>query len=558
MSWMILCAAGGCARHAARETPFQPPADLIVRAARIYTADGASPVVEAIAVRERRVVFAGSNAQALAYQGPATRMVAYPLRTIIPGMIDAHAHLLNLGEALRNVMVMGADTYDEVIRRVVERARETPAGDWILGRGWDQNRWPDKEFPTHDALSRAVPGHPVLLKRVDGHAMLANARAMELAGITSAVEDPAGGRIVRREGSREPTGVFIDNAMNLMTRAVPALTKEETRRALLAAVREANRWGLTGVHDAGVSGRSLEIFEELADSGALTLRVYAMIDSEDTAAIEAAFAQGPRNAVGSGRLWVRSIKVYCDGALGSRGAALLEPYSDDPGNSGLLVSPPEHIRRIATRALKAGFQVGTHAIGDRGNRIVLDVYEEALRDVPTPDHRLRIEHAQVIHPDDIPRFAALGVIPAMQAVHATSDMPWAEARLGPERVRGAYAWRSLLRTGVMIANGSDFPVEEVNPLLSFHAAVTRQDADNRPPGGWYPEERMTREEALKSMTSWAAYAGFQEGVLGSLSPGKYADFVVLDADIMTVPEDQILRTQVVATYLGGQAVYERE
>jgi predicted amidohydrolase YtcJ len=277
---------------------------------------------------------------------------------------------------------------------------------------------------------------------------------------------------------------------------------------------------------------------------------------DDSAALAYYFARGPQSALYDGRLWVRAVKLYADGALGSRGAALLEPYSDDPGNRGLLVSKPEHLRQVAAQALKSGFQVNTHAIGDRGNRVVLDAYEAALKEVPVADHRFRIEHAQVVSPSDIPRFAKLDVIPSMQASHQTSDMYWAEKRLGPKRILGAYAWRSLLNTGVVIPNGSDFPVEQVNPLISFHSAVSRQDAKDWPPGGWHPEQRMTREEALKSMTLWPAHAAFQDSVMGSLAPGKYADFVVLDQDIMRVPAPQILKTRVLATYLGGKAVYE--
>jgi hypothetical protein len=309
------------------------------------------------------------------------------------------------------------------------------------------------------------------------------------------------------------------------------------------------------VHDAGASATALDVYEELAKGGQLKFRLYAMI-SDNAPAIDAWFKRGPLADGYNGSLWVRSIKLYSDGALGSRGAALLEPYRDDPKNSGLLVSAPAHIQDVATRALKAGFQVNTHAIGDRGNRLVLDAYEAALKVNPTADHRFRVEHAQILNFDDVPRFAALGVIPAMQSSHQTSDMYWAEARLGSGRLLGAYAWRSLLNTGVVLPNGSDFPVEQVNPLISFHSAVSRQDARDWPPGGWYPAERMTRDEALKSMTIWAAYAGFQERVLGSLTPGKYADFVVLDQDIMRVPAELILRTKVLSTWVGGTRVYE--
>jgi predicted amidohydrolase YtcJ len=533
--------------------PQPPRADLIVTNARIYTADDARPVASALAVRDGRVQFVGSEREALSLRGPSTRILDGGGRVVIPGMVDAHAHLLNLGFTLRQVSLVGTKSYDEVIARVVARARDVPAGQWILGRGWDQNQWGDTRFPVHEALSRAVPDRPVVLTRVDGHALLANAAAMRAAGVTPATKDPDGGRI-ERTAAGAPTGVFVDNAQDLIERVVPAPSRDEARRATLEAIKEANRWGLVGVHDAGESRPTIDLFEELARGGTFDLRVYVMV-SDDSAAIASYFARGPQSALYDGKLWIRSVKLYADGALGSRGAALLEPYTDDPKNNGLLLSSPQHLRDVATRALRSGFQVNTHAIGDRGNRVVLDAYEAALTTVPTADHRFRIEHAQVLHHDDIPRFAKLGVIPSMQAVHQTSDMYWAPNRLGYARTLGAYAWRALLQTGVIIPNGSDFPVEAVNPLLSFHSAVAREDASNWPPGGWFPAERMTREEALKSMTSWPAYAAFQEHLLGSLTPGKYADFVILDRDIMTIAAPDILGAQVLATYIGGKAVY---
>jgi hypothetical protein len=470
-------------------------------------------------------------------------------------MIDAHAHLLNLGQSLRTVSLVGTTSYDEVVQRVAARARTTPPGQWILGRGWDQNKWGDTRFPSHEALSRAVPNNPVVLTRIDGHAILVNAAALRAAGVTAAAKDPSGGR-VERAANGEPTGVFIDNAKALVERFVPAPTRDDLKNATLAAIAESNRWGLVGLHDAGEPRNVIDIFEELAKAGQFNLRAYVMV-GDDSAAIAHYFARGPQSGLYDNRLWIRSIKLYADGALGSRGAALLDPYADDPKNNGLLLSAPEHIRDVATRGLRAGFQINTHAIGDRGNRVVLDAYAAALAAVPAADHRFRIEHAQVISHDDIPRFAKLGVIPAMQGVHQTSDMYWAPTRLGYARTLGAYAWRALMNTGVVIPNGSDFPVEAVNPLLSFHSAVSRQDAADWPPGGWFPEQRFTRDEALKSMTIWPAYASFQEQFTGSLTPGKLADFVILDRDIMTVPDAEILGTNVVATYIGGRPVFER-
>lgn len=537
------------------QTPAQRPADLIVTNARIYTVDDTRPVVAAMAVRDGKVLFTGSVREAMALRGPSSRVVDLGGHVVIPGMVDAHAHLLGLGQSLRTVNLVGAKSYDEVIARVVNAAKGLPDGHWLLGRGWDQNQWGDTRFPTHDALSRALPNNPVWLTRVDGHAGLANAAAMRAAGVTAASVDPSGGRI-ERTPTREPTGVFIDNAKSLVERSIPEPTREDTRQAIAAAITESQRWGLVGLHDAGESRSTIDLMEEMAKEGQIPFRLYVMV-SDDSAAITHYLARGPQSGLYDNHLWIRAFKLYADGALGSRGAALLEPYSDDPNNRGLLLTAPAHIQDVASRALRGGFQVNTHAIGDRGNRVVLDAYEAALKANPTADHRFRVEHAQILNHDDIPRFAELGVIPSMQAVHQTSDMYWAGSRLGLGRLLGAYAWRSLLNTGVVVPNGSDFPVEAVNPLLSFHSAVSRQDAENWPAAGWMPEQRMTRDEALKSMTIWPAYAAFQETTMGSLAPGKLADFVVLDRDIMTVPERDILGTNVLATYIGGQAVYKR-
>lgn len=533
----------------------QTPADLIVTHARIYTVDDSHPFVSALAVRGGRIAFVGSEREALLLRGAATRVVDAGGETIIPGMIDAHAHLFGLGTFLRDIDLTDTRSYDAIATRVAARVKDVPAGRWVIGRGWDQNKWGDTRFPTHEALSRVTPNNPVALRRIDGHALLVNAAAMKAAGVTAATKDPAGGRIERGAGG-EPTGVFVDNAMGLVDRVIPPLTHDDMRAATLAAIAESNRYGLVGLADTGEPREVIDVFEELAKAGQFSLRAYVMI-GDDSTDIAHYFERGPQSALYDGHLWIRSIKLYADGALGSRGAALLDPYADDPKNSGLLRTTQEHLKDVSIQALRHGFQVATHAIGDRGNRVALDAYEAALKAVPTVDHRFRVEHVQVLDHADVPRFAQLGVIPSMQAVHQTSDMYWAPTRLGYARTFGAYAWRSLLNTGVIIPNGSDFPVERVNPLYSFHAAVSRQDDDNWPPGGWFPEQKMTRDEALKAMTIWAAYAGFQEQVTGSLTPGKYADFVILDRDIMSVPESEILRARVTATYIAGRAVFER-
>ena len=528
---------------------------MIITNAVVYTADQNRPVAQAIAVKDGRIAFVGSTRGAMALAGSDTRTLDLEGRTVIPGMVDAHGHLLGLGRALRNVDLVGTHSYEEIISRVRERAGEVPPGQWIRGRGWDQNDWAEMSFPTHEALSRAVPDHPVYLTRVDGHAALVNARAMELAGIDRDTPDPEGGRLIR-DASGNLTGVLIDRAQGLVARVIPSASRAEIKDATLAAIRELHRWGLTGIHDAGVSPEVLDVYEELAKAGNYDLRNYVMIRAGDEE-LDRLFERGPRNALYGGRIWIRAIKISADGALGSRGAAMLEPYSDDPGNTGLITTPYERIHRVAVKALRRGFQLNVHAIGDRANRMVLDAFEAALKEVPVADHRFRVEHAQILHQQDIPRFAELDVIPSMQGSHQTSDMYWAVNRIGPTRALGAYAWRSLLNTGVVIPNGSDFPVESPNPLISFHAFVSRTDADGWPAGGWYPAQKTTREQALLSMTLWPAYAAFMEEETGSLTAGKYADFVVLDQDIMKVDPDRILDTKVLMTVLGGNVVYAR-
>ncbi len=529
------------------------PADLIVTGATIHTVDDSLGSVRAFAVRGGRFVFAGDTDGAMRFRGDATHVLDLPGKTVLPGLIDAHLHLTDVGLTLHEVDLDGVPSLDELIRRTVAFAKTSPDA-WILGNGWDQNRWSQRVFPTHEALSTAIADRPVALDRVDGHAVFVNAKAMKVAGITKATPDPFGGRIVR-DASGEPTGVFVDNAMQLIYRVVPPPTHEQLRRAALAAAAECHRWGVTGIGEARTSAADLAVYRELAASGELSLRNFTRLE-DDADLIERELRAGPASALHDGHLWVRGIKLFADGALGSRGAALLAPYSDDPGNTGLMRTTQAHIEDVAERALRAGFQVSVHAIGDRGNRVVLDAYERAVRRVPVAGHRFRIEHAQVLAPEDIPRFKQLGLIASMQTTHQISDMGWAQGRLGPERVKGAYAWRSILDTGTIIANGTDAPVEVVNTLRTFHAAIARQNERNEPPGGWYPDQRMTHQEALRSMTVWAARANFQENVIGSISPGKYADFVVMDRDWMTVAPEKIMGTTVLATYFGGKRVYD--
>lgn len=533
----------------------QEPADLVVVNAKVYTADSAHWTADAFAVKAGRFVYIGNQRGAMAYRGTQTQLEDLHGAMVTPGLVDAHGHVLNLGESLRNVQVAGMNSYDDVIAAVVERAKTTPKGEWIIGRGWDQNRFADKQFPTHDKLSKAVPDHPVFLTRIDGHTGLANAAAMRIAKITVATKDPDGGRVIRDKNGA-PTGVFVDNAKALVQHAIPPLTHDQTKEAILRAQDEMHKWGLTGAHDAGEGKLAIDVYQELGAAHQLTSRFYVML-SDDSLRSKEWFRRNPAVGEFDGTLCIRMIKGYMDGALGSRGAALLAPYSDSPGDSGLLLSKPEHIRELADQALLHGYQLGVHAIGDRGNRLVLDAYAAALKAHPTNDHRFRIEHAQILDPADIPRFKQLGVIPSMQGSHQTSDMGWAAERLGEKRLVGAYAWQSLLKTGVIVPNGSDFPVEKVNPLISFHSAFTRQNDKSEPPGGWQPQEKMTRDQAFLSMTLWPAMAAFQEKELGSITIGKRADFTVLDQDIMAVAAEKVLATNVVSTWVGGKRVYSK-
>lgn len=469
--------------------------------------------------------------------------------TILPGLTDAHAHLYGLGLSLETVSLVDTSSYEDVIARVRQRAATAEPGEWILGRGWDQNDWPVKEFPTAGPLDAAVPDRPVWLRRIDGHAALANSTAMRAAGITAATPDPPGGRIVR-DARGQPTGVFVDEAMDLIERVVPAVTAEQRKRRVLAAAREIARHGLAEIHDAGADDDTIGVVRELVDEKRFPIRVYAMLSDRNE--VRNWFAAGPMIGHG-GRLTVRSVKMYADGALGSRGAALLEPYRDDPGNRGLMISSVEHMSDVARRARAAGFQANTHAIGDRGVRNVIDAYEAA--GVGAAD-RYRLEHLQVVAPSDFPRLARAGIIASMQPTHATSDMYWAEARVGPERIRGAYAWRTVLNAGGRLALGSDFPVEAVNPWFGIYAVVTRKDQKNWPAGGWYPDEKLTLAEAIRGFTYDAAFAAFEEDSRGTIEPGKLADFTIVAGNPYAMPVDELFKVRTKYTIVGGEIVYD--
>jgi len=522
------------------------PADLAVVNARIYTVDTRAPQAKALAVKNGRLAAVGDDVSA--HIGPKTKVIDAKGAAVIPGLIDSHVHLAGLGFQLETFDLRSVKSIDEVAEIVRKAAAARKPGEWVLGRSWDQTNWGGK-FPTADPLTNAAPNHPVSLNRVDGHAIWVNRKALELAKITKATPDPSGGKI-ERDASGEPTGVLIDRAMGLVTRVIPAASAETLKRRLALAAQECARLGMTTVHDAGIDPQTLAAYRALLKENQLPVRIYAMIGGEGRMWREF-LDRGPEI---NDRLTVRSIKLMADGAMGSRGAAFFQPYADDPGNSGLTMLKQEDIERVARDAVKKGFQVNTHAIGDRAVRITLDGYAKALEGVDD-NRRFRVEHAQVVSLPDFALFKKWNVIASIQSTHATSDMRWAEKRLGPDRVLGAYAPQRFLKAGVVVTNGSDFPVEDPNPMFGLYAAITRQDAAGFPEGGWYPDQKLTREQALYSWTYAGAFAAFEEKSKGSLTPGKLADFLILSDDIMQVEPKQILKTKIKKTVLGGEIVY---
>jgi len=518
------------------------PQNLTIEGAAVHTGTE-QPWGGSIVVREGRIEPSGRAA------ADAAATVTFDTGFLYPGLVDAHAHILSLGAALENVDVVGTGSYEEVVERVVARAEMLAPGEWILGRGWDQNDWPVTDMPEHAALSKAVPDHPVVLTRIDGHALLANAKAMELAGITAGSEAPSGGEILR-DGAGAPSGVFVDAAMNLVRGAQPTSSVEQVRRQLLLAQEQCLRAGLTCVHDAGMPDEVIDVLRELHTAGEWHLRVYAMLPAAETDAIR----RGPWMTPDQ-RITVRAVKGYADGALGSRGAALLEAYADRSGFRGLMLTPRAGLQNLAQLCADHGFQLCVHAIGDRANRDVLDAYAATTFRDGRAAARFRIEHAQIVSPSDFPRFAELHVIPSMQPTHLTSDMPWAPTRIGPGRVPGAYAWRTFHRLGLPVAFGSDFPVESHDPRKGLFAAVTTRSEEGGPVEGWRPDQKLGRAAALRGFTLDAAFAAFQERDLGTVAAGKLADFTVFDRDLLTCPEDELLRARVLLTVVGGRVAY---
>ena len=561
---------------------------MLIINAKVYTVDAQNSVADAIALRGDRIAAVGTTDD-LEKRYTAEKIFDAEGKTVVPGFIDSHGHVSGLGSSLVELNLVGTTSVQQIAELVAKKASSVKPGEWIRGRGWDQNNWPskmkEKPFPIASMLDKSAPNNPVVLFRVDGHAIWMNSKALSIVEaadeLNARLEDVEGGRIVR-DAVGKPTGVFIDNAVSVAMKNVPSYTREEIQHSISLALQECLKCGLTSIHDMWVDEEDYSVYRALLENNRLPIRVYAAIGGNGDL-WQQFLLTGPFIDSHHHLLTVRAVKMYMDGALGSRGAALIEPYSDDPGNRGLTVNSFEAIRMVASEALAHGFQMCTHAIGDRGNNIVLNAYEEAFQQNPSHAHdaRFRIEHAQVLDPADIPRFKNLGVIPSMQPTHCTSDMRWAEARLGPVRIRGAYAWRSLLNDGNIIPAGSDFPVESPNPLLGFYAAITRQDRNGIPRNaedvaqsfqlsadgikdssvfnnGWYADQKMTREEALRAFTIWGAYAEFAEKEKGSIEKGKLADLVILSKDIMTIPPMEILSTSVVASIVGGKVEYSVE
>jgi predicted amidohydrolase YtcJ len=549
----------------------EAPADLIIKGGTIYTVEDDNPTAEAVAVRDGKIVFAGALAGVSEYSGENTKTIDLKGKVMTPGFIEGHGHIMGLGYSEMNLDLMNVTSYEELVKKVEEAVLKSQPGQWIIGRGWHQDKWttkPDKMikgFQTHQLLSSISPNNPVYLTHASGHAGFANAKAMEIAGVNQlsleklSTELGEGGEIIKDELGN-PTGIFNERSQSLITKHIPENTEETNSQALDLAIKACLRNGITSFHDAGASRESVELFKKFKQDGKLDIGLYVMLTGFDSELLYEWFRNGPEIDT-TGNLTIRAIKLNCDGALGSRGAWLLEPYSDRPDFSGMPTLSMDTVMKISREGLKYGFQVCSHAIGDRANREILDRYETAFKENPeqSTNHRYRIEHAQHLHPTDIPRFGKLDVIPAMQAIHLSSDRPWAIERLGEKRIKeGAYMWQSLIKSGAKIVNGTDVPVEPIDPIACFFASVTRQTLAGQPEGGYEPEEKMTRQQALKAYTLDAAFGAFEENIKGSIKPGKLADFTVFSQDIMNVPDNQILSTDVVMTIVAGKVLFEKE
>ena len=554
---MLLCASCNIEESAEETSGLverrQQSGGLLIHNAQIYTMDRNLPTATAMVFDESGEIHAVGEEQLMLKSFPDATRIDLDGRTVIPGLIDSHAHLYGLAISLSQAQLRDTASKEEVIQRLREHEKNLSEGEWLLGQGWDQNDWPVRKFPGREDLDSEFPDRPVWLRRIDGHAGWANSAALAMSDQDLSGEWQPQGGFIHRDSDGNASGVLIDGAMGLVQQAVPEPSRELLQASLKLALQQMVSLGLTGVHDMGVDQSVIELYQESIRAGDFPTRVYAFTDGSGKT-LDWLCANGAIED-DSGRLHMRAVKLYIDGAMGSRGAALLADYSDDAGNSGLLFMPAEELQAKIDKSLACGFQVGVHAIGDRGNRVTLDALESVIQRYPENPGRHRVEHAQTLTVEDIPRFSKHGIIAAMQPTHATSDMYWVEDRLGPERVLYAYPWRSLLDSGALLALGSDFPVEQLNPMLGIHSAVTRQDVKGWPQGGWYPQEKMSREEAVRGFTLDAAYSGFMENSVGSLESGKRADFIILDKNIFAVEASEIADIRVLQTWLDGELVY---
>ncbi|MBN7815623.1 amidohydrolase [Algoriphagus sp. YJ13C] len=521
--------------------------DKIYFGGTVYTVNPEFEIAQALAIKDGKFVAVGSNDD-ISSKYEALETIDLEGKSVYPGFIDAHTHFFRYGEGLRVVDLVGAKSFEELIQRVKVYADANPDEAWILGRGWDQNLWEGQEFPNRELLDELFPDKPVILSRIDGHAALVNGKALSIGGITASTK-LLGGSVLVENG--KTTGVLVDNAIDLITDKIPATTEQQARKSLLDAQKNCFEVGLTSVVDAGLNRSTIDLFKKMYADSSLKMRIYAMVNPTKEN-MDYYFEQGIYQ---DDNLTIRSFKIYGDGALGSRGAALLKPYTDKPEEMGFLLSKPEEFLDLAEKMHAQGFQMNTHCIGDSANRTLLDIYAKVLKG--KNDLRWRIEHAQVVNPDDVSKFAEYSVIPSVQPTHATSDMYWAEQRLGPERIKHAYIFKELLDQNGIIALGSDFPVEFINPLYGFHAAVARKDKNNWPDEGFQTENKLTREEALKGMTIWAAYANFEENLKGSIEAGKLADLVIMENDIMVEDSEKLRDLPIWATIIGGETVYQK-
>jgi predicted amidohydrolase YtcJ len=536
------------------------PADVVFKNGNIYTVDEARPKAEAVAIKGDRILFVGSNSEAEKYVGSNTRVVDLGGKTMLPGMTDAHHHLSGVGFREITLNLEGITNLEDFLAKVKERVNQKQPGEWITGRGWIETFWAPPVFPTRWDLDKVAPNNPVILTRADGHGTVVNSAALKLAGIDKNTPSPFGGEISKDKRSGEPNGMLLDAGQNLVRRHVPPTSAAEAEQAIILGVKRDVELGWTQVQDPGGSFAEVELFKKLHGEGKIKLRIYKALSAPGKEA-ERLLRDGPIIGADDYHLTVRTLKLYADGSLGSRSAALLQPYSDMPDTSGFLTIKEADLQPLLREAQRKGIQIETHAIGDRGNRFILDQYEKAMHAVPKAEWKIkeprwRVEHSQIVNPADIPRFAKLGVIPSMQPSHAIGDLHFAPSRLGIARLAGAYAWQSFIKSRSIVPGGSDAPVERGEPMIEFYAAVARKDLKGFSGEGWHPEEAVSREQALRMFTIWPAYAAFEEKLRGSIEPGKLADFTILSADIMKIPEMEILKTRCLMTVIGGETVYE--